>query len=177
MDKSRSPSLGGLIITVVIVVVALMYVFVALNTQDSLWFVPTFAEHPTQIVLNCYGKPLFIRPEDPRYEELVNKVNETLSGNKNWDSLTISDETYAEYQDSSEMMIMELFYAPRVRIHSFYKYFSDLDSIIIPLDGRHAQTNAIFGRTNNASTAGALHYDQIPEIRAFIEEQGICIQP
>jgi len=177
MDNSRSPSLRGLIMTVVVLIVALVYLFISLNTQDPLWFVSTFTERPVQIVINCYGSQVIIRPEDARYEGLVAKVNETLSGTKNWDSLTLSDDTYTEYQDSAEVMIMEMFYVPRVRIHSFYIYFSDLDSIVVPLDGRHAKTNAIFGRTNEKNTGGSLHYDHIPAIRQLIEEQGICIKP
>lgn len=177
MDKSNSPSLLGLLLTVVFLIIGLVYLFIALNTQDPLWFVSTFEERPSQIVINCYGSQVFIRPDNPNYEGLTSTVNEVLSGRKYWDSLTLSDDSYAEYQTNSEMMIMELFYAPRVRIHSLYKYFSNLDSIVIPLDGRHASTNAIFGRTNNNNTAGALHYDGIPQIRAWVEAQGICVQP
>jgi len=177
MDQSRSPSLVGLIVTVVFLVVALVYIFVSINTQDPLWFISAFSERPVQIVINCYGNQTILRPEDSRYEELVAKINEILSGRKYWDSLSLSDETYTEYLDSPEMMILELFYAPRVRIHSSYKYFSDLDSIIIPLDGRHAKTNAIFGRRNDKNTAGSLHFDHVPEILQLIELQGICNKP
>jgi hypothetical protein len=177
MDNSRSPSLLGLLVTVAVLIVGLVYLFISLNTQDPLWFVSTFSERPTQVVINCYGEHVFIRPEDARYEGLVSTVNEILSGQKYWDSLSLSADTYVEYQDSSEMMIMELFYAPRARIHSLYKYFSNLDSIVIPLDGRHASTYAIFGRINNNNTAGSLHFDNLPDIRAWVEAQGICVQP
>ncbi len=177
MDKSKSPSLLGLLATVVFVIVGLVYGIVALNTQDVIWFVSSFSERPTQITINCYGNKVFIRPEDARYEGLTTKVNEILSGKKYWDGLTISDETFTEYETSSEMVIMELFYAPRVRIHSFYKYFSDLDSIILPLEGRHAKTNAVFGRRNNKNTAGSLHFDHVPQILEWIETEGICSKP
>lgn len=177
MDKSRSPSLLGLIVTVVLLIIGLVYLFVSLNTQDPLWFISSFSARPSQIVINCYGSPVFVRPEDSRYDGLVNKVNEVLSGKKYWDQLTLSDNTYQEYQDTSEMMIMELFYAPRARIHSFYKYFSNLDSIVIPLDGRHASTYAIFGRVNNKNTAGSLHFDNMPQILEWVESQGICVKP
>lgn len=177
MDKSRSPSLAGLVFTVVIVVAVLIYALVALNTQDHLWFVSTFSERPNQIVINCYGEQLILREGSPYFDGLVELINAVLSGRKYWDSTTLSEETYQEYQKSSNMMVIELFYAPRVRIHSFYKYFSNLDSIVIPLDGRHANTNAIFGRVNDLSTAGALHFEGIPDIREYIEEQAICVGP
>ena len=177
LDKSRSPSLLGLMVTVVFLIAGLVYLFVTLNTQDPLWFITSFDEKPSQIVINCYGSPVFIRPEDALYEGTVTQINVILSGRKYWDSLTLSDLSYDEMVTSAEMMVMEVFYTPRVRIHSFYKYFSNLDSIVIPLDGRHASTYAIFGRTNQKNTAGALHYDNVPDIRTWVETQGICTKP
>ncbi|MFQ5615046.1 MAG: hypothetical protein ACE5GO_01070 [Anaerolineales bacterium] len=177
MDKTRSPSVFGLLITIVVVIVALIYGFISLNTEDPLWFVASFDEQPEEIFINCYGEEVVLVPEDPQFDGLVTIVNNILSRRKNWDSLTISEETYEDYQRNTQMMIMELYYSQQVRIHSFYKYFSNLDSIIIPLDGRHAKTNAIFGRSNNFNTAGSLHFDDIPAIREHVENQGICITP
>jgi hypothetical protein len=177
MDTQRSPSLTGLLVTVLILIIGLVYIFISLNTEDALWFVPFFNEQPDEIFVNCYGQEIIIIPEDAQYEQIVQVINNSLSGSKNWDSLTLSDITYQDYQNHQEMMILELFYSQPVRIHSIYKFFSDLDSIVIPLDGRHAATGAVFGRSNNLNTAGALHYDEIPAIREFIESQGICTKP
>ncbi len=177
MDKTQSPSLGGLILTMGALIVALVYIFVAFNTEDPLWFYTKFDEQPVEIFLNCYGNEVLIVPGDPQYGGLVALVNKTLSGRKNWDSLTMSNATYQEYLTSPDMMVMELYYSPQVRIHSFYRYFSNLDSLVIPLVGRHAQTNAVFGRSNNQNTAGSLHYNGIPDIRAYIENEGICTTP
>lgn len=177
MEHTKSPSLINLLVTAGVLITTLVYALIALNTRDPLWFTSSFDERPEQIIVNCYGEQLIIRPEDSRYDGLVNQVNEILSGKKYWDSLTISDESYQEFQISDVMMVVELYYSPRVRIHSMYKYFSDLDSIIIPLDGRHSQTNGIFGRQNNFSTAGSLHFENMPKVREYMETNGICVAP
>lgn len=177
MDRSKSPSLLNLAVTAVVIFSALVYGFVALSTEDLAWFISTYNEYPEEIALNCYGQQSSLLPGDPLYDDLVSLINETFSGRKNYDSLTMSEDTYTYYLSSEDVMVLELVYTQKVRIHSFYKYFSNLDSIVIPLDGRHSKTNAIFGRSNGQSTAGSLHYITMPQIRTFVETNGICVKP
>ena len=177
MDRSKSPSLLNLGVTAVVIFGALVYGFVALSTEDLAWFISTYNEYPEEIAVNCYGQQSSLFPGDANYDELVSLINETFSGRKNYDSLTMSQDTYTYYSTSDAVMVLELIYTQKVRIHSFYKYFSNLDSIVLPLDGRHSNTNAIFGRSNGLSTAGSLHYITIPQIRTFVEANGICAKP
>ena len=177
MDKQRKPSLIGMLTTVGVVIGAILYLLIALNTQDSLWFVTSFDEYPYEITVYCYGEEVVLVPEHPLYDEVVAVVNSTLSDPKNWDGLTMSPDTYSEYTVSPDMMVIELFYTPPARIHSVYRYFSNLSSIVIPLDGRHANTHAIFGKIGTSPGAGSLHYGGIPEIRSFIETSDICTTP
>ena len=177
MDKSKSPSLLNLGITSLVILVALIYGFVTLSTEDPLWFTSAFEEIPEEVFVNCYGQISNLLPEDPRYNGLVATLNVSLSSGKNYDSLTMSDETYEYYLTSDDVMVLEVIYTQQIRIHSFVKYFSNLDSIVIPLDGRHSNTNAIFGRSNGYSTAGSLHYLTMPQVREFVEANNICTAP
>lgn len=177
MDKTRPPSLINLVIIAALIFAGLYYAIIALSTEDPLWFLPTFEEFPEEIVMNCYGTVTSLRPGDEHYDALVGLVNETLSTSKNYDGLTMSDETYTYYLTDSTVMVLELIYTQKVRIHSTYKFFGNLDSIVIPLDGRHSNTNAIFGRSNGLSTAGALHYLALPDIRAYLGTSGLCQAP
>jgi hypothetical protein len=61
-----------------------------------------------------------------------------------------------------------------VRIHSFYKFFKNVDTIIIPLDGRHASSNSIFGRVRELSVAGSFHVESLQLVTTALGEQGIC---
>ncbi len=177
MDKAKTPSLLNLAGTAVVIIVLLIYGFVALSTEDPIWFVSTYNEYPEEIFINCYGSTSVLLPNDPLFDSLVSVINETFSSRKNYDPLTMSDETYQYYLTSKDVMVLEIIYTQKVRIHSFYKFFSNLDSIIVPLDGRHSKTNAIFGRSNAFSTAGSLHYDTLPQVRSFVESNGICSAP
>jgi hypothetical protein len=86
----------------------------------------------------------------------------------------MSDDTYANYQNGHDAMVREARYPVRVRIHSTYKYFSHVGALVIPLDGRHANTHAVFGRTGEEFTAGSLHIQNISRMRDYLSAEGIC---
>lgn len=87
------------------------------------------------------------------FASLNDAVKEAIGGPKNWDSLSMSDDTYACYQASDLAVMVEARYPAPVRIHSLYKYFSSVDTPAIPLAGRHSQANAVFGRGGNPPAA------------------------
>lgn len=173
-DQPSQPSLSNLFGTVIIFMVITAYGFVSLNTEDALWFWPKFEETPQEIVVFCYGSEKVIEPGTVEFTELADLANASISGTKNWDSLSMSDETYTYYQTNSAMMVLELRYPSPVRIHSTYKYFSNVGALVIPLDGRHSKTHAVFGRTGEKFTAGSLHIKNISDMRDFLNNKGIC---
>ena len=173
-DQPSQPSLTGLFGTVLIFILVAAYGFMALNTEDALWFWSKFEETPSEIVVFCYGEPKVITQGTPQLTELTSLLNETISGPKNWDSLSMSDETYANYQVGSDAMVLEARYPSPVRIHTTYKYFSHVGAIIVPLEGRHSQTYAVFGRTGTEFAAGSLHVQDINPMKDFLNSEGIC---
>jgi hypothetical protein len=117
------------------------------------------------------------KPGSTQFNKLTDLVNDSISGSKNWDGTTLSEESYSYYQTSDDVMVIELFYAPPVRIHTFYKFYGNVDTIIIPLDGRHSETNALFGRTRGLPAAGSLHLKSTAQIRDYAQNQGLCTKP
>jgi hypothetical protein len=101
-------------------------------------------------------------------------LKEILSGRKNWDSLTMSDETYQYFLESDAVVALEFRYDRPVRVHSMYKYFSGINAIVIPLIGRHSNVNAIFGMIDGLPTAGALHVDSSAPLRDYLAATGLC---
>lgn len=164
----------NLAITALVLVATLVYAIIAMSTQDPLWFTSNFDEYPEGIDLYCYGSVTTLRPEDPHFDALVTILNETLSTRKNFDPLTMSDSTYEYYRTNPDVVVLEVIYTNKVRIHSFYTFFSNLDSIVIPLVGRHSNVNAIFGRSNGFGTGGSLHYGAMPNVTAFVQGSGLC---
>jgi hypothetical protein len=155
----------------------LLFMVTAMNTGDLLWFWPGFKEVPVDIIVHCYGTDVEIAPGQPAFEVVNNAVNRSLTGVKRWDDLSMSDVTYQEYQTSPTMMVIELIYDPPVSIHSQYAFFKDVNRLVIPLDGRHAEANPVFGRTGGFTNSGSYHVKSMAPIVTALQEQGICSKP
>jgi hypothetical protein len=160
----------------VIIIVPLIYFIIAMNTGDLLWVSPVFNSQPQTITIHCFGEDIFLEYSSSEFDTMVDLVNENLSGRKRWDSISLSDVTYQEYQSHPQMMVVELTYPKPIRVHSRYKFFSNVDRLIIPLVGRHSQTNAIFGRRAEYPAAGSFHVDDLSDIRNFLAENNLCVE-
>lgn len=182
MNSSTSlknkPSVLNIVWIVIISIVLIAYGTIALSTRDLLWFWPKFDNKPDQIILHCYGENMVVDPYSEGFSEITKLVNQTLSGSKRWDPLSLSDVTYQDYQSNPNMMTLELNYPQAVRVHTDTLYFSNVDTLIIPLDGRHAAKHAIFGRTREGDpTAGSLIVEKISIIRNYLAGVGLCESP
>jgi hypothetical protein len=175
--KPHTPSLLKAGLLGIGIFAGLLFMITAMNTGDLMWFWPNFAEVPVEIVVHCYGTDVRVKPGDPAFETVNEAVNTSLSGSKRWDGLSMSDETYQEYQTSPAVMVVELSYDPPVRIHSQYAYFKSVNKLIVPLDGRHVSTNPVFGRTRDFTNSGSYHVKSIEPIVVALQEQGICTKP
>jgi hypothetical protein len=175
--KPHSSSCLKAVLIGMVIFGGMLFLITAMNTGDLLWFWPGFKEVPVDIIVHCYGKNVEITPGQPAFEVVNNAVNRSLTGVKRWDDTSMSDGTYQEYQTSPTMMVIELIYDPPVTIHSQYAFFKDVNRLVIPLDGRHASTNAVFGRTSGFTNSGSYHVNSMAPIVTALQEQGICSKP
>ncbi len=174
MYETPKPSILNLFLTLVIFVTAAAYGMIALSTGDALWFWSKFNKQPSSITLQCSGTQKVVSQNSPHFAALTHLVNEGLSGDKNWDSLSMSQDTYEYFQTSDAVTVLEMHYAAPVRISSIYKYFSSVENLVIPLDGRHSQTNAVFGRSGENITAGSLHIANTQDIYEYVQAKNVC---
>ena len=172
--KPSSPSLLKAAISGVVIFGFIVFIVISMNTGDILWFWPVFKEVPVGMTVNCYGESIDISPGMPAFEAVNNAVNTALTGVKRWDQLSMSDVTYQEYQTSSSMMVLQLHYDPPVTIHSQYAFMKSVNWLIIPLDGRHAPTNPVFGIEGNYTDPGSYHVKSTAPIATALQEQGVC---
>ena len=161
----------------VLSIVPLIYLVIALNTGDLLWASPVFSYQPQTISIHCFGEDVYLERDSADFVALTELVNQSLTGRKRWDSLSLSEETFQDYQSHPKMMVVELTYSDPIRVHSRYKFFSNVDRIIIPLVGRHAQTKAIFGRNNEFPVAGSFRVEDLAPVRDFLAENDLCVEP
>lgn len=173
----HSPSAFKAVLIGIVIFGAMLFLVTAMNTRDLLWFWPIFKEVPVIITVHCYGTDVQVKPGQPEFEVVNQAVNSDLTGVKRWDDLSMSDTTYQEYQTSPAMMVVELSYDPPVRIHSQYAFFKNVNKLIIPLDGRHALANPVFGRTGEHTNSGSYHVKSTASIVTALQEQGICAKP
>jgi hypothetical protein len=172
--KKKSPSVIQMFSTVLIVLVALFYLVMALGTKDVIWFWPEFDGQPYEILLNCYGEQQTFKRQDAHFQPLNEGFNLILSGSKRWDTLYMSDESYDYYQTSDAVVVLEYHYSPPTRIHSMVQYYKNMDTLLIPLDGRHSISSPVFGRTNGISNSGSFHLETSQPLIDYLSAQGLC---
>ena len=166
--------LGGVVI---LSLVSVVYLVLALSTGDWIWFWPLFDAQPDSIIVHCYGEDVSLQPGSSHFSEVVNLVNEGLSGRKHWSRLSLSEVVYEQYQTSPDVMILELSYTSPVRLHSPTKFFSSIDTLIVPLDGRYAEFSVVFGRRGEVSAPGSFHIETIAPLMEYMESEGLCRKP
>jgi len=175
--KPSSPSLLKAGVSGVVIFGLIVFAVIAMNTGDLLWFWPVFNAIPDSIIVNCYGTEVAVKPGQPAFEAVTNAVNSSLTGNKRWDNLSLSDATYQEYQTSSAVMVLKLHYDPPATIHSQYAFFKSESWLIFPLDGRHASANTVFGLEGKFISPGSYHVQSTASIVTALQEQDICTKP
>ena len=170
----NQPSVITLIVIVVLAMVSVIYAMISIATGDFLWFSNSFRETPNAIVLHCYGETIDIDPGSFHFSKFKQIMNESMTGRKRWDPLTMSVETYQEYQTNPQMIVLEFFYPDPVRVHSSYKFYSSVDNLVVPIEGRHSQTNAVFGQANGIPTGGSLHIESTEEFKVYMTNMELC---
>lgn len=173
-EERKQPSLRNLFFSVLVIILIIVYAMISLSTEDAMWFWPFFKAQPVQIFVNCYGETLEVGSTSGAFAGVTAAVNEMLSGSKRWDPITMSDATYADYQTDPKMMAVEIHYQPAVTVHSFYKYYKNLDTLVVPVDGRHAQWNPVFGRLRDKTLAGALMVETKEDLVQTVAANGVC---
>jgi hypothetical protein len=112
-------------------------------------------------------------------------MNELMSDRlKRWDPLTMSEVTYDYYQMSGDALVLEFMYNPSVRVHSARRFFNNVNTLVVPLDGRHSNLYAVFGRVRvldqqnggimDASTSGAYMLNTTAPLMDFVEANALC---
>ena len=159
---------------VVLFIAPTIYCIIAINTGDFLWASPLFSYQPQTISIHCFGEDVYLEQGTADYIAITELVNQSMSGRKRWDSISLSDATYQDYQSHPQMMVVELTYSEPIRVHSRYKFFSTVDRIILPIVGRHAQSNSVFGRNNEYPLAGSFHVEDMAPVKDYLAENNLC---
>jgi hypothetical protein len=173
-SAGRTASVLNFLLTVFLAIVAFIYLSLTAYTKDALWFYPVFEARPAFGVLRCYGEEILIQEDSPHLSPITALVNEQISGDKRWDELNLTDETFQYFQSSDLMLLLELNYDEPQRIHSYSPFFSNFDTLLIPLDGRHSEKTILFSLVNGKPSGGSFHLVTYDPLKSYIEENDLC---
>jgi hypothetical protein len=178
-EKSRgtTASVIEFLVTVVVSLALLVYLSLAAYTKDGLWFWPVFNAQPSAIIIYCYGNPVSLDGQSQAVQDLADLINTQISGDKRWDTLNLTNDTYNDYITTPSFLVMEFVYSRGQRIHSASPFFTGFTSLILPVDARHSETNTIFGLINNKPAGGSYHLETISPIKNYLAQSGLCIKP
>ena len=174
VGKRSTPSTLRLLGVVVVAVILVFFLIMALGTQDLLWFWPSFDAQPDAIIVRCYGDTLEVDPDSAAFQELVEALSQGLWGMKHWTELSLSYSTLQLYRYYEDTFVLEFIYNSPIRIHSHYRFFKNVDTLLIPLVGRHAGTYPIFGLRRGTPLAGSLHLETSDPLLDIVSGRGIC---
>lgn len=173
-STGKTASVLNFILTIFLSIMMCIYLSLAAYTKDALWFYPVFEAQPAFGIVRCYGDEVVLQDGSEQLAAITVMVNEQISGDKRWDELNLTDETFNYYQTSGQMVILELHYDQPQRIHSFSPFFSNFDTLLIPLDGRHAEKNIIFSLVKGKPSGGSFHLETFAPVLSYIESKDLC---
>lgn len=173
-SAGKTASVINFLITVTLSVIFLIYLSLTIYTKDALWFYPVFDAQPSFAIIRCYGEEIPLSQNSEPLQEIANLVNQQISGEKRWSELNLSDSALEDYQTNPRMIVLELYYDTPQRIHSFSPFFSNFDSLLIPLDGRYANEHILFNLIRNKPGGGSFHVNSFTSTLDYLDTHDLC---
>lgn len=139
-----------------VIVLGIWYLVNLLNTGNPFWFLPIQPSYtPSRIVIYNYGQVVTIRPGDPAFNTLVSGLNDSLAAFQNQAlvDIGISDETLQRYHDQE--LVLDIYFPDEIKFNLPIR-FSQVNNLLIPIDGRHSDSRYVFLGKNGQYLAGAL---------------------
>lgn len=147
------------LIIFVIIIVVIIWGLNYFNTGNPLWFLPIQPVYrPARVIVHYYGQVTELRPGDAGFDELDEALNETLSNFQNRDlvSIGIGEDTLSRYYNQE--FVIEAFYGQNIEFNLPIR-MTGINTLLLPIDARHAERNYVFIGNNREYRAGALQVD------------------
>jgi hypothetical protein len=163
--------------TLVLVLSGTTYLVISASARDLMWFLPKFEARPSRIEIHCYGSLIVLDGYSSLAQEIAVRLNEQVSGDRRFDSMNLSPATHAYYRNDPTVLVLELFYSGKVRIHLPNMFFNGVTSLLVPLDGRYASSAIIFGLKDQVPVGGSFHVSSNQAIKDLLAERNLCRTP
>jgi len=177
VSAGKKASILDFLLTIALVIIGSLYLVVAAYSGDLKWFWPKFNSMPSQVVVLCHGHETRLEGSSVEAQALALLVNGQISGDKRFDSLNLTPPTYDYYRTDPAVVTLELVYAQPVRIHLPNMFFTNITSLLIPLEGRYADSAIIFGLIDGVPAGGSLHVQSNQPVMDHLASSGLCAIP
>jgi hypothetical protein len=177
VSAGKKVSILDFLLTIGLAIVVFIYLMLAAYSRDLLWFWPKFDEMPVLVLVRCQGQEHRLEGTSAEAQVIAWMLNEQLSGNKRFDNLNLSAPTYEYYQTDQGVITLELLYSEPVRIHLPNMYFSNITSLLVPVEGRYANNKIVFGLINGVPAGGSIHVNSTQKIVDYFAKSGLCTVP
>lgn len=157
----------------VLFAVGIIWLVNTFNTGNPLWFwrggQPEF--RPSRIVIHYYGTATTLQPGMEGYEELTAVLNESFTTftNSGLVDVGISEDTVARYH--GEEFVLEISYPGRIQFNTPVR-MTNVNQLLIPIDGRHSAQAFVFLGNNGFWLAGAMQLPSLEPIELVLRELG-----
>ena len=133
----------------------IFYMVGALNTGNWLWILPIQPTYePSRIVIRDQGQSTEYRPGEAGFTELAEALTTAFADFSNMDlvPLGLSDVTLQEYSDTG--VVLEAYYPQNIRFNSIVR-MSNVNQLLIPIQGRHSGLHYVFPGSDGRWLTGA----------------------
>lgn len=131
-----------MVVLVVGFVLLLVYGTLSVTAQDPLWFLKSFRDRPSRIVVyHDQGKRTELRPGDPGFAELSSAIQACLAeGLERPSGIGFSRASLLDAY--SRYLTVEVFFARPVKLHAWFDT-GEPTQMLFPLSGRHSELSIV----------------------------------
>ena len=163
---SRKPNLGGFVLVLVLVVIALVYISPVVLTGNFLWFLPVFDVEPMTIIVYRDGEQMTLVPGKPGFDGLTAASNELISNIKAVHrTFGISDVGLEDLR--AEGTAIELFYAEPLDFPTPVN-LGGPNQLLIPLSGHYIINPVALRGFEGDYWGAALRLGDLTELQAIV---------
>ena len=159
----------------VVVLAAISYGIIALNSQNLLWFKSqTVNARPDRIIILNYGEKTLVQPGSPGFEALADAVETSLSQISSTDliSIGLSPQTLADYEGRA--LVLQLLYNQPVNFQTLARTGRPTQ-LLIPIEGRHAGNGYFFRGDAGEWWYGAMRMGDPTPIYQALQQAGYTV--
>ena len=166
-DRRVGGNIFGLLLVLAASLALFFYGYRALTTSDLLWFNSAFDATPRQLTIIDHGQRTQISPLDPRFIDLVNAFNASISDGYHNTSTGFSQETWKLLD--REALLVEATYAEPVKLHGKYEPSKQL---LMLVSGNVHTTQVLFSHDANGWVPIPVVVDNIEPIKSALSRYG-----